>query len=173
MSTLTPPVNDQDHMQGSPDAPIVLVEFGDFECPHCKAAYPVVKTIQAELGDQLCFVFRNFPLVEIHPHALLAAEASEAAGAQGRFWQMHDMLFENAPDLTFEDILTYAEDIGLNLPQFIQDLRSERYLPQVEEDIESGMHSGVQGTPTFFINGVRHEGGYDLESLLGALQVAH
>src|SRR5690349_16065313 len=97
MSKLTPPVSNQDHMQGPPDAALVLVEFGDYECPHCKAAYPVVKAIQAELGNQLCFVYRHFPLVEIHPHALLAAEGAEAAGSQGRFWQMHAELFENSP----------------------------------------------------------------------------
>ena len=172
MSKLRRPVTDQDHMQGPPDAALVLVEFGDYECPHCKAAYPVVKTVQAELGHQLCFVYRHFPLVEIHPYAVVAAEAAEAAGAQGRFWQMHYRLFQNSPELTFEDVLTYAADIDLNLQQFVQSLRTRRHLPRVQENVESGLSSGVRGTPTFFINGVRHKGGYDLASLLEALRVA-
>ena len=130
MSKLTPPVSDDDHMQGPADAGLVLVEFGDYECPHCKAAYPVVKTVQAELGHELSFVYRHFPLVEIHPHALTAAEAAEAAGAQGRFWQMHHMLFQNSPELTFEDLLTYAANIELDLQQFDRSLRTQQYLPR-------------------------------------------
>jgi protein-disulfide isomerase len=105
MSRLEPPVTPQDHMQGPPDPALVLLEFGDYECPHCRAVYPAVKAIQAELGQQLCFVYRHFPLVEIHPHAFLAAEAAEEAGAQGRFWWMHDTLFGNSPAISLEDLL--------------------------------------------------------------------
>ena len=172
MSTLRPPVSDRDHIQGPFDAELVLVEFGDYECPHCKAAYPVVKTIQAELGDQLCFAYRHFPLVEIHPYAEPAAEAAEAAGAQGSFWRMHDALYQNSPDLTVDDLLSYAQDVGLELDRFVQDLRTRRHLQRVQENMESGLRSGVHGTPTFFINGVRHAGGYDLPSLVEALRVA-
>jgi protein-disulfide isomerase len=172
MSRLEPPVNPQDHMQGPPDAELVLVEFGDYECPHCKAVYPVVKAIQAELGQQLCFVYRHFPLVEIHPHALLAAEAAEEAGAQGRFWRMHDTLFRNSPALSLEDLVAYAEDIELDSEQFVESLQTRRHLPRVQENVQSGLISGVRGTPTFFINGVRHQGGYDPASLLEVLRVA-
>jgi protein-disulfide isomerase len=172
MNILTPPVSADDHMQGRPDAALVLVEFGDYECPHCKAAYPVVKALQAELEDQLCFVYRHFPLMEIHPHALAAAEAAEFAGAHGRFWPIHDMLFQNSPDLTYEDLATYVASVDLDIQQFAHSLRTRRYLPRVQEHIESGLSSGVRGTPTFFINGIRHQGGYDLASLLEALRVA-
>jgi protein-disulfide isomerase len=172
MSELHPPVTHRDHMQGPPDAALVLVEFGDYECSHCKAAYPVVKAIQAELGPQLCFVYRHFPLVEIHPYALVAAQAAQAAGAQGRFWQMHHALFQNSPALALNDLLIYAAAIELDLQQFVQSLRTRAFLPRVEEDIESSLNSGVSGTPMFFINGVRHQGGYDLASLLEALRVA-
>jgi protein-disulfide isomerase len=169
---LIPPVSERDHRQGSLDAPIVLLEFGDYECPHCKAAFPVVKTIQEQLGDQLCFAFRHFPLVEIHAHAEPAAEAAEAAGAQNLFWEMHDLLFLNTPKLALSDFVKYAGSIGANLERFLKDLQTRRFLPPVREDIASGIRSNVPGTPTFFINGVRHAGGRDLTSLLGALKVA-
>ncbi len=172
MNILKPPVNYRDHIQGPSDAAVVLVEFGDYECSHCKAAYPAVKAIQRELEDQLCFVYRHFPLVEIHRHALMAAEAAEAAGAQGRFWQMHNMLFRNSPELTSEDVLSYAVDIGLHVQEFVESVRAGQHLPRVEQDVESAVSSGARGTPTFFINGVRHEGGYDLASLREALHVA-
>ncbi len=172
MNILLPPVNYRDHIQGPPDAALVLVEFGDYECPHCKAAYAVVKAIQRELEDKLCFVYRHFPLVEIHPHAMMAAEAAEAAGAQGRFWQMHNLLFRNSPALAAEDLQSYAADIGLDVRQFVESVRARRHLPRVEQDVESAVSSGARGTPTFFINGVRHEGGYDLPGLREALHVA-
>lgn len=171
MNQLTP-VSKSDHIQGSLDAPVIMVEYGDYECPHCKAAYPNVKAIQIEFGDDLCFVYRHFPLVEIHPHAESAAESAEVAGAQGRFWEMHDMLFQNSPAIETPQLLVYAEQIGLDLERFSRELRAHKYLGRVRRDIESGVLSGVRGTPTFFINGIKHEGGYDLASLVQALNVA-
>jgi protein-disulfide isomerase len=172
MSEFTPPVSERDHMQGHMDAEFVMVEYGDYECPHCKAAYPNVKAVQAEMGTRLCFVYRHFPLVEIHPHAEQAAEAAEAADAQNRFWAMHATLFENSPLLDYELLLVYAKATKLDLLRFERDMENRAYLPRVQEDMVSGVESGVKGTPTFFINGVRHRGGYDLDSLLQALQVA-
>jgi protein-disulfide isomerase len=172
MSELVPAVSKRDHILGPLDAPIVLVEYGDYQCPHCKAAYPNVKAIQVELGDRLCFAYRHFPLIEIHPLAEPAAEAAEAADAQGRFWEMHDMLFLHSPALDLAHLVTFATKIGLGMDLFLRELRSHHYLPRVQADLASGVRSGVYGTPTFFINGIRHQGGYDLESLLDALRVA-
>jgi protein-disulfide isomerase len=172
MSEVKPPISNDDHMRGRADAGLVLVEFGDYECPNCQAAYPEVKTVQAELGQQLCFVYRHFPLVEIHPRALAAAEAAEEAGAQGRFWRMHDLLFQSSPELAFEDLAIYAANIELNLQKFVRSLQTHRHFARIQENMESGLSSGVRGTPIFFINGVRHKGGYDLTSLLEALRVA-
>jgi protein-disulfide isomerase len=165
------PVSTSDHFEGSLDAPIILLEYGDYECPHCTAAHPAVKEIQAELAHRLCFAYRHFPLVEIHPYAEPAAEAAEAASGQGRFWAMHDTLFEHSPALDYPDLVRYAARIGLDLVWFRREMERRHYLPCVQEDMESGVASGVRGTPTFFINGVRHEGGYDLSSLLTALRV--
>ena len=172
MATLKPPVGPRDHMQGPPDAPVTLVEYGDYECPFCGAAYPIVKAIQARLGDQLCFVFRNFPLTEAHPHAEDAAEAAEAAGGQGKFWPMHDMLYENQDALEPEDLVQYARALRLDLPRFVRELSEHVWAERVREDFRSGVRSGVNGTPTFFINGVRHDGGYDMASLLAAIEEA-
>jgi protein-disulfide isomerase len=172
MVELSVPVSERDHIQGSVDAPVTLVEYGDYECPHCTAAYPVVIAIQQELGDELCFAYRHFPLIQIHPHAEPAAESAEAAGAQGEFWEMHDMLFENSPNLEGRALVRYAGQIGLEANRFVSDLRGHRYLPRIQEDMVSGLRSGVHGTPTFFINGMRHRGGYDLKSLLAAIRVA-
>jgi protein-disulfide isomerase len=172
MSRLTVPLSDRDHIQGSLDAEVELVEYGDYECPHCTAAFPVVKQIQAEFGDDLCFAYRHFPLVEIHQYAEPAAEAAEAAGAQRRFWQMHDLLFENSPELDGAHLLMFANTLRLDTDRFIRDVAGHGYLPRIREDIESGVASGVRGTPTFFINGVRHQGGYDLETMREALQLA-
>lgn len=172
MSELTTRVSERDHMQGQMDAEFVLVEYGDYECPHCAAAYPVVKALQAGLGERLCFAYRHFPLIEIHPHAEQAAEAAEAAGAQNHFWKMHATLYENSPILDYEHLEAYAQMADLDVARFTLDLRNRHYLLRVEEDLRSGVHSGVRGTPTFFINGVRYRGRYDLESLMDALQVA-
>jgi protein-disulfide isomerase len=159
-------------MQGPPDAPVTLVEYGDYECPFCGAAYAIVKAIQERLGDQLCFVFRNFPLTEAHPHAEDAAEAAEAASGQGKFWPMHDLLYENQDALEPEDLVQYARSLRLDLPRFVKELSEHVWAERVREDFRSGVRSGVNGTPTFFINGVRHDGGYDMASLLAAIEEA-
>jgi protein-disulfide isomerase len=173
MNKLTSPVSDRDHRQGPLDAPVVMVEYGDYECPHCKAAASNVNMTLAELGDRICFVYRHFPLIEIHPQAELAAEAAESAGAQNRFWQMHDKLFQYSPALDELHVMKYAHSVKLNMDRFSQDLMTHRHLPRVVADMESGVQSGVQGTPTFFINGIRHRGGYDLASLIDAVRVVH
>lgn len=157
---LTPPVSERDHVTGPEDAPVTLVEYGDYECPYCGMAYPVVKSAQRELGKDLRFVFRNFPLAEAHPHARLAAEAAEAAAAQGKFWEMHDTLFEHQDALEAEDIIGYAKSLGLDMTQFGKDLQDSKYTKRVREDFRSGVKSGVNGTPTFFINGSRYEGSW-------------
>jgi protein-disulfide isomerase len=165
-------LSERDHIRGPVDASIELVEYGDYECPHCKAAFPVVNLIEAEFGDDLCFAYRHFPLIEIHPYAEAAAEAAESAGTQDRFWEMHNILFQNSPNLDWPHLLRFAVALGLDVGRFTRDVSGHRYLPRIREHIESGMASGVQGTPTFFINGVRHEGGYDLASMLNALRLA-
>jgi len=171
--TLTNPVSDErDHIQGPPGAPVTLVEYGDYECPYCGAAYPIIKEIQARLGDRLRFVFRNFPITTSHPHSQQAAEAAEAASAQGKFWEMHDILYENQEHLQQQDLLVYGERLGLHVDRFTTDLAEHIHLDRVHEDFMSGVHSGVNGTPTFFINGGRHDGPSDMETLLGALERA-
>ena len=169
---LTLPVSERDHAQGPANAPITLVEYGDYECPSCGQAYAIVKQLQQRLGERLRFVFRNFPLTQMHPHAQHAAEAAEVAGIQGKFWQMHDLLFENQRLLGDGPLREYAEAIGLNGVQFRAELHAHTAEGRVREDFLSGIRSGVNGTPTFFINGVRYEGGYDLEALLAALESA-
>lgn len=169
---LAVPVTDRDHLQGPADASVTLLEYGDFECPHCGAAHPVVKEIQARMGDDMCFVYRHFPLAEIHPHAVMAAEAAEAGGAQGKFWEMHDMLYEHQDRLSEPDLLHYAIVLGLDGYRFEQDLARDRYAGKVREDFLGGVRSGVHGTPTFFINGMRHEGSYELPVLLAAVAAA-
>jgi protein-disulfide isomerase len=167
---LKTPLNERDHIQGSLDAPIALVEYGDYQCPDTKAAHPIVKLLQQHFGEGLCFAYRHFPLFEIHPLAMGAAEAAEAAEAQRRFWQMHDLLFQNSPDLEMLDLAAMAGSIELNLDRFGIDLATHHFLPRVRHDSESGHRSGVRGTPAFFINGLRYDGRYDLASLRGALE---
>jgi protein-disulfide isomerase len=162
---LRAPINARDHIAGRTSAPITLVEYGDYECPFCGQAYWVVKALQERLGDQLCFVFRNFPLVNVHPHALPAAEAAEAAGEQGRFWPMHDMLYEHQDALEPSDLVEYAVSVGVDLDAFEYDLRSHRLVDKISADLRSGALSGVPGTPTFFVNGYRHDGSFDFDSL--------
>jgi protein-disulfide isomerase len=170
---LTVPVaEDRDHIQGPADAPVTLVEYGDFECPYCGGAYPIIKEVQARMGDRLRFVFRNFPITTSHPHAEQAAEAAEAAAGRGRFWQMHDLLFENQRRLRDEDLRAYAEQAGLDVERFDEELAEHVHAARVREDFMSGVRSGVNGTPTFFINGVRHDGSYEVEALLAALERA-
>jgi protein-disulfide isomerase len=169
---LVPPVHDGDHTLGRPSAPVTLVEYGDYECPFCAAAHLNVREVLRLGGDAIRFAFRHFPLSEIHPHAELAAEAAEAAGAQGRFWQMHELLFANQQALLPADLLTYAAAIGLDIADFAADLELHRHASVVHEHFLSGLRSGVNGTPTFFVNGLRHNGGYDLQSLLNAVALA-
>jgi protein-disulfide isomerase len=164
-SRLNPPVGPDDHAQGPADAPLTLVEYGDFECPHCGRAHPIVKSVRRRLGDQLRFVFRHFPLATAHPHAEHAAEMAEAAAERGKFWPMHDLLFENQHALEDADLVAYAARLGIDPAA----LRSHAFAERVREDFQSGVRSGVNGTPTFFINGVRHQGPWDEESLLEAL----
>ena len=170
--SLTPPVNTRDHVAGPPTAPLTLVEYGDFECPYCRQAFPIVKQVQQQLGKDLRFVFRHFPLTKVHAHAQHAAEAAEAAGAQGAFWQMHDRLFERQFALDAEHLIEYATELGLDADRLAGALAAGTYRAKVRDDFRSGVQSGVNGTPTFFINGVRHESGYDLDTLLTALNAA-
>ena len=170
---LTPPVGERDHIAGPDDAPVTLVEYGDYECPYCGMAHPVVKRAQRELGNQLRFVFRNFPLAEAHPHAQTAAQAAEAAGAQGRFWEMHDIVFEHQDALEVKDLLGYAASLGLDAEQIARDLEAGTYVKRVKEDFRSGVKSGVNGTPTFFVNGARYDGSWANEkAFIGALRDA-
>jgi protein-disulfide isomerase len=172
-AALTLPVtDDRDHIQGAPDANVTLVEYGDYECPYCGAAYPIVKQVQEAMGDGLRFVFRNFPITTAHPHAEQAAEAAEAAAAQGRFWPMHDLLYENQQRLEAEDLHAYAGRLGLDVARFKSEFEGHVHAPRVHEDFMSGVRSGVNGTPTFYVNGVRHDDSYDFETLLGTLQQA-
>ena len=168
---LTPPVGPDDHAAGPANAPVTLVEYGDFQCPHCGRAYPIVKEVQRTLGSQLRFVFRNFPLSQIHPEAEHAAEAAEAAAAQNAFWQMHDRLFERQFALEDRNLVEYAAELGLDADRLRAALDAGTYTPNVRDDFMSGVKSGVNGTPTFFINGVRYDGAWDRDSLLEALQV--
>jgi protein-disulfide isomerase len=169
---LADPVSERDHAVGPRDAPVTLVEYGDYECPHCGAAHPVVNTLRRTLGPRLRFVYRHFPLATIHPHAPLAAEAAEAAGAQGEFWPMHDMIFEHQQALEPQDLAAYADALGLDTARFARELASHAHAGRVREHFSGGVRSGVNGTPTFFINGLRHDGSYALESLLGAIEEA-
>jgi len=161
---------DRDHIRGPANAPITLLEYGDYECPYCGAAHPVVQEVRRLLGNQVRFVYRHFPLTNIHPHAEPAAESAEAAGAQGRFWAMHDMLFEHQDALDVEDLVAYAEATGLDVPRFVRELGDGTYRARVREDFVSGVRSGVNGTPTFYVNGLRHDGPPDLQSLLWSIQ---
>ncbi len=172
MSVLTLPVSRDDHSAGPEDAPVTLVEFGDYECPHCGAAHPVVQEIQRILGPSLRFIFRNFPLRQVHPHAERAAQAAEAAGAQDEFWGMHDLLFENQDALEDAELLRYAAALNLDVERFATELAAGLYADRVRRDFRSGVKSGVNGTPTFFINEVRHDAPWDLPTLLAAVKAA-
>jgi protein-disulfide isomerase len=166
------PVTARDHVQGPKTAPVTLVEYGDFECPYCAAAHVIVKKVRQIMGDQLRFVFRHFPLTQIHPHAESAAEASEAAGAQDQFWKMHDLLYENQPLLDPPHLVMFAEELHLDLKRFARELEEGIYRERVREDFLSGVRSGVNGTPAFFINDLRYDGSWDIEPLTEALESA-
>jgi protein-disulfide isomerase len=170
---LTMPVTEErDHVQGPAEAPVTLLEYGDYECPYCGAAYPIIKEVQARTGERLRFVFRNFPISTSHPHAEQAAEAAEAAAIRGSFWQMHDLLYENQGRLRDQDLRGYAAQLGLDVEAFGKELDEHVHAARVHEDFMSGVRSGVNGTPTFYINGARHDDSYDLETLLAALERA-
>jgi len=170
---LAVPINEErDHVRGPRAAPVTLVEYGDYECPYCGQAYFVVKDLELRAGNLMRFVFRNFPLTTVHPRAERAAEAAEAAGQQGKFWEMHDLLFENQQALKDEGLMEYAALVGLDIPRFVREMREGRYLKRIREDFLSGARSGVNGTPTFFINGLRYDGPRDLATLMAAIEVA-
>lgn len=170
MSRLKPPVSESDHRIGPDDAPVTLVEYGDFECPHCGRAYPIVEEARRIMGGRMRFVYRHFPLSEVHPHAQHAAEAAESAGAQGGFWEMHHGLFENQDALDDTLLVVYAKALGLDAHRVATDLIEGTYEQKVRADFRSGVRSGVNGTPTFFINGVRLDIPWDLPTLVAALE---
>jgi protein-disulfide isomerase len=170
---LTLPVSPgRDHIRGPLDAPVTLLEYGDYECPYCGLAHPIVRAVQQEMGNTLRFVFRHFPLTTVHPYAELAAEAAEAAGAQRKFWAMHDLLYENQQLLDPPHLLAHAGALGLDLKRFATDLGQHVHAAKVREDFLSGVRSGVNGTPSFFINDMRHDGPWDFATLLAAVQQA-
>jgi protein-disulfide isomerase len=170
---LAVPVHPGDHVRGPLDAPVELVEYADFECPYCRAAVDIVREVQRYLGDRLCFAFRHFPLSRIHPHAERAAEAAEAAAAQGRFWEMHDLLFQRQSDLEDADLARYAGDLGLDVERFRADLAAGTYAGRVEEDVQSGTRSGADGTPTFYLDGLRYDRQVGVQQMLQAIDLAH
>jgi protein-disulfide isomerase len=170
LARLRSSVSARDHSEGVHDAVVTLVEYGDYECPYCGKAFPIVKELQRRLGSELRFVFRHFPLSQIHPHATRAAEAAEAAGAQGKFWEMHDTIFEHQNALDDLHLREYAAKVGLNQDRFNLELTTHMHTARVREDFLSGIESGVNGTPTFFINGIRHDGSWDVDTLEEALR---
>ncbi|SFJ01091.1 DsbA family protein [Planctomicrobium piriforme] len=170
MATLKIPVTNADHVQGNLQAPVVLVEYGDYECPHCGHAYPIVQRVQKHFGERLAFVFRNFPLTEMHPAAQAAAETAEFAGTHGRFWEMHDALFENQESLGLPLFLELAAELKLSTPALESALSTGEFTSRVKADFLGGVRSGVNGTPTFFINGRRHDGAFEFEDLVKAIE---
>jgi NhaA family Na+:H+ antiporter len=169
---LAMPVGGRDHIQGSPEAPVVLVEYGDYECPDCLNAWPIIKQLRERLGEGLAVVFRHFPQSGIHPHASAAAQAAEAAASQGKFWEMHDLLFGNQQKLADLDLTHLALQLGLEIYGFQTDYERASHIRRIAEDMETGTQSGVRGTPTFFINGCRYSGKKDFASMLAAIEKA-
>ena len=173
VARLMVPVGKRDHVQGPASAAVTLIEYGDFECPYCRAAVPIVQELQLLLGDQLRFVFRQFPLTRVHPHAQHAAEAAEAAADEGKFFEMHAALYANQDALDDEHLAQYAADLGVDPARVRRALRSHTYASRVLEDVESGLDSGVRGTPTFYLDGVRYDGNVGVRQLLDAIRDAH
>jgi protein-disulfide isomerase len=169
MTKLRVPVTPDDHIRGRQDAPITLVEYGDYECPHCGRAYYILQEIEERYKDELRFVFRHFPLAQIHPFAEPAAESAEFAATHDLFWEMHDGIYENQRELGLPLLFRVADSLDLPAVGLQQALESHQYLPQVQEDFLGGVKSGVNGTPTFFINGVRHNGTYEFDDLVSAI----
>jgi protein-disulfide isomerase len=172
MTKLAIPASAHDHRQGDPDAPCTLVEYGDYQCPSCGLAYPLVKRVQKHFGKRLLFVFRNFPLTQLHPYAESAAETAEFAAEHNKFWEMHDLLFENQQRLGGELYHELAQQLHLPSVKLDQALGAKEFQPRVKADFSGGVRSGVNGTPTFFINGQRHDGSYDFNSLVDAVDLA-
>jgi protein-disulfide isomerase len=170
MGTLKIPVTQRDHIRGPADAPITLVEYGDYECPHCGLAHPIVNAVQEHFARRLRFVFRHFPLNQIHPNAEAAAESAEFAGARGRFWEMHDGIYDNQDRLGLPLLLVLAVRLGLSEPELRNALASGEYEPKVRADFLGGVRSGVNGTPAFFINGERHDGTYEFDDLVASIE---
>lgn len=170
MATLHTAVSVADHMQGDPKAPVILVEYGDYQCPHCGHAYPIVKEVQKHFGRKLAFVFRNFPLNEIHPFAEDAAETAEFAAVHKRFWEMHDAIFENQESLGADVLLELAATLKLPAKELQRAIADGTFTPKVKSDFMGGVRSGVNGTPTFFINGQRHDGAFEFEDLVAAIE---
>jgi protein-disulfide isomerase len=166
---LADPITREDHAQGEPDAAVTLVQYGDYECPYTRLSRLAVHQLQREFPDSLRFVFRHFPLEEIHPHARAAAIAAEAAAAQTDFWRMHEHLFDHQQHLEDADLQRYAMELGLDVDRFNRDRSSSAIASRINRDLDGGERSGVEGTPTFYVNGMRHDGGYDLESLRPAI----
>ena len=172
MAMLRVPVSPRDHRLGDENASVVVVEYGDYECPHCAAAHPVTKRITQDYGDRLSFAFRHFPMTEVHPHSGTAAEAAEFAGARGMFWPMHDLIFANSHRLSVSLLLALAASLRLSQIEMRDELASHVHLPKVQADFIGGVRSGVNGTPTFFINGQRHERTYAYPDLAAAIDDA-
>jgi protein-disulfide isomerase len=172
MSQLRPPVSASDHRAGSNDALVTLVEYGDYECPHCARAHPIVHEVRKRMGRRLAFVFRHFPLSNVHPHAMHAAEAAEAAAVEGGFWPMHDAIFARPDALSDADLVERARRLGLDSTRVEKELAAGVHAAHVREDFASGVRSGVNGTPTFFIDGRRHDASWEAEALLAALEGA-
>jgi len=167
---LTLAVGKRDHAQGSDEALVTLVEYGDYECPYCGQAYPIIKNIQKRLGHQLRFVFRNFPITQVHPHAQHAAEAAETAGAQNKFWEMHDRLYEHQQELSDSHLSRHASALRIDIARFENEMSNHIHADRVREDFMSGIRSGVNGTPTFYINGMRYDDSWDEETLLASIK---
>ena len=165
------PISGQDHIQGLVSASVALVEYGDYQCPTCSEAHQLIKAIQQQLND-LCFVFRHFPQPQIHPYAQRAAEAAASAAAQGQFWQMHDVLFTHQQELGNDHLVEYANNLGLDIPQFPQDISSQVHIDRINQDIQSGLRNGVTAAPALFINGIRYTSRWNSEELTPAIITA-
>jgi protein-disulfide isomerase len=169
---LVGPVTEADHIRGEPDASVTLVEYGEFECPHCGRAYHSIKELLEEAAGEIRFVFRHFARDDVHPFSERSAQAAEAAGAQGRFWEMHDILFESQHQLEHDDLVHHASRLGLDVERFGREMRDQLHLPAVRAHLESGLASGVTETPTFFIDGVKYVGSYGARDLISATRVS-
>ena len=169
---LAVPVSKVDHVLGAAHAVVTVVEYGDFECPNCKQAAPAVKLLLDRFAERVRLVFRHFPLEDVHPHALHAAQAAEAAGGQGKFWPMHDVLFENQRHLKLPQLHAYAERLELDMARYTGEMDDEVYLQRIREHIDGGLNSGVRSTPTFFINGMLHDTSFGLQSLAEGVAAA-